>query len=35
MKRRGNLEFISDEMPDLALPAVYYIGEHDKMIVVY
>lgn len=35
MKRRGNLEFISDMMPDWALPAVYYVGERDKMIVSY
>lgn len=33
MKRVGNLEYIADEMPEQALPSVYYVGEGNDMIV--
>lgn len=35
MERGGMLEFISDEMPDWSLPAIYYVDESDTMIVAY
>lgn len=35
MKRVGNLEFITDEMPEWALPSAYYVGEGDTIIYAF
>lgn len=35
MKRSGNLEFISDEMAEWALPSAYYKGEGDSIIYAF
>lgn len=35
MKRVGCLEFITEEMPEWALPCAYYRGEGDKIIYAF
>lgn len=36
MKRTGNLEYINDyNMPEQALPSVYYVGDGNKMLLVF
>lgn len=35
LDRRGNLEFISDKMPDITIPSAYYVGEGDTIIYAF
>ncbi len=35
LDRRGNLKFITDEMPEAALPSAYYEGEGNVIIYAF